>query len=37
VQRFAALPLLVPDRNDYAMLTTDDDFSLAAEHCPLKV
>jgi predicted nucleic acid-binding protein len=70
VQRFAALPLLVPDRRDYidaadlrnlcrrsgvqlgtidallaqlcirhdlTMLTTDGDFSLAAEHCALKV
>jgi predicted nucleic acid-binding protein len=70
VQRFAALPLLVPDRRDYidaadlrnlcrrsgvrlgtidallaqlcirhdlAMLTTDGDFLLAAEHCTLKV
>jgi predicted nucleic acid-binding protein len=70
VQRFAALPLLVPDRNDYidaadlrnlcrrsgvqlgtidallaqlcirhelTMLTTDADFTLAAEHCALKV
>jgi predicted nucleic acid-binding protein len=70
VQRFAALPLLVPDRQDYIyaadlrnlvrrsgiqlgtidallaqlcirhelmMLTTDNDFSLAAEHCMLKV
>jgi predicted nucleic acid-binding protein len=70
VQRFAALPLLVPDRRDYidaadlrnlcrrsgvqlgtidallaqlcirhdlAMLTTDGDFLLAAEHCALKV
>jgi predicted nucleic acid-binding protein len=70
VQRFAALPLIVPDRQDYidaaglrnlcrragvqlgtidallaqlcvrhelTMLTTDSDFSLAAEHCALKV
>jgi predicted nucleic acid-binding protein len=70
VQRFAALPLIVPDRRDYidaaglrnlcrragvqlgtidallarlcirhdlTMLTTDNDFSLAAEHCALKV
>lgn len=70
VQRFAALPLIVPDRRDYTdaanlrnlcrragvqlgtidallaqlcirhdltMLTTDGDFSLAAEHCALKV
>jgi len=70
VQRFAALPLIVPDRRDYidaadlrnlcrrsgiqlrsidallvqlctrhdlTMLTTDNDFSLAAEHCHLKV
>ncbi|HEY6619888.1 MAG TPA: PIN domain-containing protein [Steroidobacteraceae bacterium] len=70
VQRFAALPLLVPDRRDYidaaelrnhcrrsgvqlgtidallaqlcirhelTMLTTDGDFSMAAEHCALKV
>jgi predicted nucleic acid-binding protein len=69
VQRFAALPLIVPDRGDYidaaglrnlcrrsgvqlgtidallaqlcirhelTMLTTDNDFSLAAEHCALK-
>jgi predicted nucleic acid-binding protein len=70
IQRFAALPLIVPDRRDYieaadlrnlcrrsgvqlgtidallaqlclrhelTMLTTDGDFSLAAEHCALKV
>jgi predicted nucleic acid-binding protein len=70
VQRFAALPLLVPDRSDYIeaadlrnrcrrssvqigtidallaqlcirhkilMLTTDNDFILAAAHCPLRV
>jgi predicted nucleic acid-binding protein len=70
IQRFAALPLIVPDRSDYidaanlrnlcrrggvqlgtidallaqlcirhelTMLTTDGDFSLAAEHCALKV
>jgi predicted nucleic acid-binding protein len=70
VERFAALPLIVPDRRDYidaanlrnvcrragvqlgtidallaqlcirhelTMLTTDNDFSLAAEHCALKV
>jgi len=70
VQRFAALPLLVPDRQDYihaadirnvcrragvqigtidallgqlcirhelTLLTTDDDFTLAARHCPLRV
>jgi predicted nucleic acid-binding protein len=70
VQRFAALPLIVPDRRDYidaaglrnlcrragvqlgtidallaqlcirhdlTMLTTDNDFSPAAEHCALKV
>jgi predicted nucleic acid-binding protein len=70
IERFAALPLLVPDRRDYidaadlrnlcrrsgvhlgtidallaqlclrhelTMLTTDADFSLAAEHCALKV
>jgi predicted nucleic acid-binding protein len=70
VQRFAALPLIVPDRRDYidaanlrnlcrragvqlgtidallaqlcirhdlTMLTTDGDFSMAAEHCALKV
>jgi len=70
VQRFAALPLIVPDRRDYidaaglrnlcrrasvqlgtidalltqlcirhelTMLTTDNDFSLAAEYCALKV
>jgi predicted nucleic acid-binding protein len=70
IERFAALPLLVPDRHDYieaanlrnlcrrvgvqvgtidallaqlcirhelTMLTTDGDFSLAAEHCALKV
>jgi predicted nucleic acid-binding protein len=70
IQRFAALPLIVPDRQDYVdaanlrnlcrrsgvqlgtidallaqlcirheltMLTTDGDFSLAAEHCALKV
>jgi len=69
-QRFAALPLLVPDRRDYidaaevrnrcrrsgvqmgtidallaqlcirhelTLLTTDDDFTLAAKHCALKV
>ncbi len=69
IQRFAALPLIVPDRSDYidaanlrnlcrragvrlgtidallaqlcirhelTMLTTDGDFSLAAEHCALK-
>ena len=70
LQRFAALPLLVPDRRDYidaaevrnrcrrsgvqmgtidallaqlcirhelTLLTTDDDFTLAAKHCALKV
>lgn len=70
VQRFAALPLLVPDRQDYidaadlrnvcrragiqigtidallvqlcirhdlTLLTTDADFALAAQHCPLRV
>jgi predicted nucleic acid-binding protein len=70
IRRFAALPLIVPDRSDYidaaslrnvcrrsgvqlgtidallaqlcirhelTMLTTDGDFSLAAEHCALKV
>ena len=70
VQRFAALPLLVPDRRDYidaaelrnrcrrsgvqlgtidallaqlcirhdlTMLTTDGDFSMAAEYCTLKI
>jgi predicted nucleic acid-binding protein len=70
VQRFAALPLIVPDRRDYidvaglrnlcrragvqlgtidallaqlcirhdlTMLTTDNDFSLAAEDCVLRV
>jgi|SRR5580698_2483859 predicted nucleic acid-binding protein len=69
IERFAALPLIVPDprdyidaaalrvcrrsgvqlgtinallaqlciRNDLTMLTTDGDFSLAAEHCGLKV
>jgi predicted nucleic acid-binding protein len=70
VQRFAALPLLVPAKEDYidaaalrnscwrsgvqlgtidallaqlcirhelVMLTTDNEFSLAAEHCTLKV
>jgi predicted nucleic acid-binding protein len=70
VQRFAVLPLIVPDRRDYidaadlcnlcrrsgvqlgtidallaqlcirhvlTMLTTDGDFSPAAEHCALKV
>jgi predicted nucleic acid-binding protein len=70
IQRFAALPLIVPDRSDYidaanlrnlcrragvqlgtidallaqlcirhemTMLTTDNDYSLAAKHCALKV
>jgi len=70
VQRFAALPLIVPDRRDYidaanlrnlcrrsgvqlgtidallaqlcirhdlTMLTTDDDFSIAAKYCALGV
>jgi predicted nucleic acid-binding protein len=70
VQRFAALPLLAPDRRDYidaadlrnhcrrsgvqlgtidallaqlcirhdlTLLTTDRDFSMAAEHCSLKI
>lgn len=70
VQRFAALPLLVPDRRDYIeaaelrnhcrrsgvqlgtidallaqlcirhdlmLLTTDGDFSMAAEHCALRI
>ena len=70
IERFAALPLIVPDRRDYIdaanlrnlcrrsgvqlgtidallaqlcirhqliILTTDGDFSLAAEHCALKV
>ncbi len=70
VQRFAALPLIVPDRRDYidaanlrnlcrrsgvqlgtidallaqlcirhdlTMLTTDDDFSIAAKYCALRV
>jgi len=70
IDRFTALPLIVPDRQDYidaaalrnvcrragvqlgtidallaqlcirhglTMLTTDNDFSLAAEHCALKV
>jgi predicted nucleic acid-binding protein len=70
VQRFAALPLLVPERQDYIeaaelrnhcrrsgvqlgtidallaqlcvrhdlmLLTTDGDFSVAAEHCALKI
>lgn len=70
VQRFAALPLIVPDRRDHidaaalrnmcrrsgvqlgtidallaqlcirhelTMLTTDNDFLLAAKHCALKV
>jgi predicted nucleic acid-binding protein len=70
IQRFAALPLIVPDRQDYidaanlrnlcrrsgvqlgtidsllaqlcirhdlTVLTTDRDFSMAAEHCALKV
>jgi predicted nucleic acid-binding protein len=70
IERFTALPLIVPDRQDYidaaalrnvcrragiqlgtidallaqlcirhelTMLTTDGDFSLAAEHCALKV
>lgn len=70
VQRFAALPLLVPDRRDYieaaglrnhcrrsgvqlgtidallaqlcirhdlTLLTTDGDFSMAAEHCALRI
>jgi predicted nucleic acid-binding protein len=70
IQRFAALPLIVPDRQDYidaanlrnlcrrsgvqlgtidsllaqlcirhdlTVLTTDRDFSVAAEHCALKV
>ena len=68
--RFSALPLLVPDRQDYiqaaelrnvcrragvqigtidaliaqlcighrlTLLTTDNDFALAARHCPLRV
>jgi hypothetical protein len=70
VQRFTALPLIVPDRRDYidaaelrnlcrrsgvqlgtidallarlclrhdlTILTTDGDFSLAAQHCALRV
>jgi hypothetical protein len=70
VHRFAALPLLAPDRHDYidaaalrnlcrragvqigtidallaqlcirhglTLLTTDDDFTFAAKHCPLRV
>jgi predicted nucleic acid-binding protein len=70
VQRFTALPLLVPDRQDYidaaelrnlcrrsgiqigtidallaqlcirhelTLLTTDGDFTLAAQHCALRV
>ena len=70
VDRFSALPLLVPDRQDHidaasirnacrragvqigtidallaqlcirhelTMLTTDGDFALAAQHCPLRV
>jgi predicted nucleic acid-binding protein len=70
VERFAALPLLQPDREDHVaaagvrnvcrragvqlgtidaviaqlcirhdliLLTTDEDFSYAAEHCPLRV
>ncbi len=70
VERFAALPLLQPDRRDHiaaagirnqcrragvqlgtidallvqlcvhyrlTLLTTDNDFHLAAQHCPLKV
>jgi predicted nucleic acid-binding protein len=70
VQRFAALPLLAPDRRDYidaaelrnhcrrsgvqlgtidallaqlcirhdlTLLTADRDFSMAAEHCSLKI
>ena len=70
IDRFSALPLLVPDRHDHieaaslrnlcrraglqlgtinallaqlcihhdlTMLTTDKDFDLAAQHCPLRV
>jgi predicted nucleic acid-binding protein len=70
VQRFAALPLVVPDREDHVdaaelrnrcrhsgvqigtvdallaqlcirhellLLTTDQDFTLAAKHCPLRI
>ena len=70
IEKFAALPLLVPDRQDYidaaglrnlcrragvrlgtidallaqlsirhdlTLLTTDDDFTLAAKHCALRV
>lgn len=70
IERFSALPLLVPDRNDHieaallrnacrragvqlatidallaqlcihhglVMLTTDEDFTFAAKHCPLRV
>ena len=70
VEKFSALPMLVPDRNDHIgaaelrnrcrragvqigtidaliaqlcvrfdliLVTTDDDFALAAKHCPLRV
>jgi len=70
IERFSALPLLVPDRHDYidaadirnrcrrsgvqigtidalltqlcirhklTLLTTDGDFVMAAQHCPLRV
>jgi predicted nucleic acid-binding protein len=70
IQRFAALPLVIPDREDHIdaaelrnrcrrsgvqvgtidallaqlcirhellLLTTDQDFALAAKHCPLRI